>query len=120
MLKPFNDIPAIASGSGDVSYQELLVVQGTGSTDPTACSSNPLIGSSALLQTYNVTAQREIYNLFNQKVALYPALGTAARVFYECYSTLATQAVNAASSAYPHRDEYLVVYVFLLVQTFPT
>ena len=70
LLQPFNDIPALASVQGDVSYTELLKVQGTGSTDPTACSSNPLLGSTALLQTYNVTSQREIYNLFNTNAVL--------------------------------------------------
>ena len=109
LLQPFNDIPALASVQGDVSYTELLKVQGTGSTDPTACSSNPLLGSTALLQTYNITAQREIYNLFNKKAVEEPELAKNARVYYECYSTLKTQAIDPASSAYPHRDEYLVV-----------
>jgi hypothetical protein len=86
----------------------LLQIQGTGASDPTACSSSPLIGSSGLLQTWNVTSQREIYNLFNKKAVEQPDLAANARVFYECYSTLKTQAIDPASSAYPHRDEFLV------------
>ncbi|KAF2685189.1 FAD-binding domain-containing protein [Lentithecium fluviatile CBS 122367] len=110
LLQPFNEIPALQSVQGDVSYEELLQVQGTGASDPTACSSSPLVGSSGLLQTWNVTSQREIYNLFNKKAVEQPDLAANARVFYECYSTLKTQAIDAASSAYPHRDEYLVYF----------
>lgn len=108
-MTPINGIPNILSTSGDVDYETLLQVQGTGSTDPTACASHPLIGISSLSQVYNVTAQRQIYNLFNENAVLYPDLAIGARIYDEGYSTLATQAIDPASSAYPHRDEFLVL-----------
>ncbi|KAF2644249.1 FAD-binding domain-containing protein [Massarina eburnea CBS 473.64] len=110
VLQPFNEIPALQSTQGDATYEELLQIQGTGASDPTACSSNPLMGSSGLLQTWNVTTQREIYTLFNKTAAEQPDLAANARVFYEGYSTLKTQAIDPLSSAYPHRDEYLVYF----------
>lgn len=97
---------------GDVDYADLLVPQGTDSNS-VSCKPGPFVGSSAWLQTYNVTSQRQIYNLFNEKVTQNPDLAAGARVFLEGYSTLATQAIDPSTSAYPHRDEYLLVYVTL-------
>jgi UDP-N-acetylenolpyruvoylglucosamine reductase len=111
ILAPFNKIPAIESVQGDVDYQGLLVAQGTGAGEAIAgCNPNPLIGGSALLQDYNITAQREIYNLFNKNSAKWPDLSQRSRVYYEGYSTLKTQEIPEDSSAFPHRDEYLVVF----------
>lgn len=97
---------------GDVSYPQLLVAQGT-DTDSASCASAAYIGCTASLQTYNITAQRQIYNLLNEKVASQPDLGVSGRIFYEGYASAATQAIESDSSAYPHRDEYLIVYVTL-------
>ncbi|KAK1239988.1 hypothetical protein MKX08_007430 [Trichoderma sp. CBMAI-0020] len=117
LLAPFNAIPAISSTMGDVDYADLLVAQGTDSNSA-SCQPGPFVGSSAWLQTYNVTSQRQIYDLFNEKIAQNPGLAAGARVFLEGYSTLATQAIDPSTSAYPHRDEYLLV--FILVATPPS
>ncbi|KAM0447700.1 hypothetical protein ACHAO4_008841 [Trichoderma viride] len=117
LLAPFNAIPAISSAMGDVDYADLLVAQGTDSNSA-SCQPGPFVGSSAWLQTYNVTSQRQIYDLFNGKIAQNPGLAAGARVFLEGYSTLATQAIDPSASAYPHRDEYLLV--FILVATPPS
>ncbi|PTB63072.1 FAD-binding domain-containing protein [Trichoderma citrinoviride] len=109
LLTPFNAISAISSTKGDVSYPELLVAQQT-DINSASCSSQPYVGSTAWLQTYNVSSQREIYNLFNKKIAENPGLAPGARVFFEGYSTKATQAIDPNTSSYPHRDEYLLVF----------
>ncbi|PFH62259.1 hypothetical protein XA68_14390 [Ophiocordyceps unilateralis] len=109
LLEPFNAIEAISSSSGDVSYPQLLVAQGT-NFESSSCSSNPYIGGTANLQTYNVTAQRQIYHVLNERIALHPELAAGARVFYEGYASKATQEIDPDSTAYPHRDEYLVVF----------
>lgn len=101
---------------GDVDYADLLVAQGTDSNSA-SCQPGPFVGSSAWLQTYNVTSQRQIYDLFNEKIAQNPGLAAGARVFLEGYSTLATQAIDPSTSAYPHRDEYILVYVTLKANT---
>ncbi|KAK4063869.1 CAZyme family AA7 [Trichoderma harzianum] len=109
LLAPFNAIPAITITKGDVSYSELLVAQQTDANSP-SCSSQSYVGSNTWLQTYNVTSQREIYNLFNQQIALNPGLAPGARVFFEGYSSKTTQLIDHNSSCYPHRDEYLLVF----------
>ncbi|KAL7931836.1 hypothetical protein V8C35DRAFT_329200 [Trichoderma chlorosporum] len=109
LLAPFNAIPAISSTKGDVSYSDLLVAQQT-DINSSSCSSQPYVGSTAWLQTYNVTSQREVYNLFNTQIAQNPGLASGARVFFEGYSTKATQMIDSSSSSYPHRDEYLLVF----------
>ncbi|KIA75778.1 hypothetical protein HK57_00392 [Aspergillus ustus] len=109
LLVEFNRIDAIYSSQGDVSYPDLLVAQGTASSS-SSCAPAPILGSTANLQTYNVTAQREVYELLRESTKLYPDLTANARVFYEGYSSAATQKIDPASSAYAHRDEYLVVF----------
>ncbi|KAI1278199.1 hypothetical protein F5Y07DRAFT_361047 [Xylaria sp. FL0933] len=109
LLAGLNKIPAVVSEQGDVSYPDLLVAQETDSASA-SCSSNPYIGASVNLQTYNVTAQRKLYDLFNKNVALQPEIGAVARLYYEGFSTIASQAIDPASTAYPHRDEYLPAY----------
>lgn len=108
LLAPFNAIPAISSTKDDVSYPDLLVAQQT-DINSASCSSQPYVGSTTWLQTYNFSSQREIYNLFNKKIAQNPGLAPGARVFFEGYSSKATQAIDPGSSSYPHRDEYLLV-----------
>ncbi|KAH6603851.1 hypothetical protein Trco_007297 [Trichoderma cornu-damae] len=109
LLAPFNAIPALSSTKGEVSYSDLLVAQQT-DINSASCASEPYVGSTAWLQTYNVTSQREIYNLFNKQIALHPSFAPSARSFFEGYSTRATQAIDPNSSSYPHRDEYLLVF----------
>ncbi|KAI0430779.1 hypothetical protein F5Y09DRAFT_355753 [Xylaria sp. FL1042] len=114
LLAGFNKIPAVVSEKGDVSYPDLLVAQETDSASA-SCSSQPYIGASVNLQTYNVTAQRKLYDLFNKNVALQPEIGAVARLYYEGFSSIASQAIDAASTAYPHRDEYLPAYFITAV-----
>ncbi|KAK4077743.1 CAZyme family AA7 [Trichoderma aggressivum f. europaeum] len=109
LLVPFNAIPAISSTKGDVSYSELLVAQQT-DINSASCFSQPYVGSNTWLQTYNITSQREIYNLFNKQIAKNPSLAPGARAFFEGYSSTATQLIDHDSSSYPHRDEYSLVF----------
>ncbi|KAJ3572917.1 hypothetical protein NPX13_g4887 [Xylaria arbuscula] len=114
LLAKFNNIPAIVNEQGDVSYPELLVAQETDSAS-SSCSSQRYIGASVNLQTYNVTAQRTLYDLFNKNVALQPDFGSNSRLYYEGFSSIASQAIDSASTAYPHRDEYLPSYFITAV-----
>lgn len=88
---------------GDVPYPELVVPQDSASSSITSGS---YAISTVSLQTYNITAQRQIYDIFNRKAALYPELGVTARLYHEGYATAGVQAINPASTAYPHRDEH--------------
>lgn len=75
--------------------------------DPLCTSGKTHITTTAGLQVYNITAQRQIYELYNQKVAEHPELG-GTRVVMEGYSVEGVRDFNADLSAFPHRDEYLL------------
>ncbi|KAL8767160.1 MAG: hypothetical protein Q9209_006251 [Squamulea sp. 1 TL-2023] len=60
------------------------------------------------LKKYNVTANREVYNLFKQLVAKHPEFdGTVAQ--FENYAQQGMRAVNPASTAYANRDDDILV-----------
>ncbi|KAK2603628.1 hypothetical protein QQS21_004209 [Conoideocrella luteorostrata] len=109
LLQPFNAIPALSSTKGDVSYPDLLVAQQT-DIKSQSCTSARWIQKSVFLQTYNVTTERHIYNAFNKQIVQNPSFAPGAIVYHEGYSTKGTRAIDPASSAYPHRDEYLLVF----------
>jgi hypothetical protein len=107
ILAPFNAIPAISSEQGDVPYPEIIFPQDTAAS---SCGSGNFAISSVLLHTYNITTQRQLYNLFNQKAAQYPEISQYARMYHEGYAVAGMQAVDPASTAYPHRDQNHLVY----------
>ncbi|KAI1735259.1 FAD-binding domain-containing protein [Xylaria scruposa] len=109
LLKPFNDIGAVNEQTGDVPYIDITDIQGTGLNGP-VCQDAPYVVSSNMLLTYNVTTQQQIYQQFNQYAAKYPSLGASTRLSFEGYSNAAVQAIDPASTAYPHRDQNHIVY----------
>ena len=65
------------------------------------------------LQAYNVTAQCQIYDLFNQRVAEQPELGTT-RLVHEGYSLEGVRSIDPDRSAYALRNDHLLMYVSTL------
>ncbi|KAI1163880.1 hypothetical protein F5B18DRAFT_617685 [Nemania serpens] len=109
LLEPFNKIPAALSEQGDVPYPELATVQGTG-LDGTLCVPNQKhIVATAGLQSYNIKNERKIYNTFNRMVAKHPELKTA-HIVHEGYSNEAVRRVASDSTAFPFRDDYLLMF----------
>lgn len=67
--------------------------------------------SSVMTLDYNVTTQRTLYNLFNQKIAAYPEIIPSGYLWHEGYSTAGVQAIPSDSTAYPHREQnHLLVF----------
>ncbi|KAI0120156.1 FAD-binding domain-containing protein [Nemania sp. FL0031] len=117
LLAPFNAIGAAYEEVGDVSYPELAVVEGTQEGGP-QCQDGPFVVSSNLLLTYNVTTERQLYNLFNSYVAKYPGIGTGVNLVHEGYSTKAVQAIASDSTAYGHRAaNHIVLFLGAVLQT---
>ena len=110
-MEPLNAIGAAGEESGDVPFPDIAHVQGTGLEDAACQPGNAYAGSTLYSLVYNVTAERQIYNLFNEKIALYPEFAAGARIVHEGYSDEAVTAVDPASSAFPHRDEHHLLYV---------
>lgn len=66
------------------------------------------ITATAGLQVFNVTTQRQIYDLYKANINKYPELATS-YVIMEQYSVEAVKAVDPASQAFPWRDDYLLL-----------
>ncbi|KAL8988152.1 MAG: hypothetical protein Q9177_002732 [Variospora cf. flavescens] len=60
------------------------------------------------LKSYNVTANREVYHLFKQFVAEHPEFKGSV-VQFENYALQGVRAVDAESTAYPHREDDILV-----------
>ncbi|ROT38916.1 FAD-binding domain-containing protein [Sodiomyces alkalinus F11] len=111
-LAPFNAIESISDEMGDVPYPEIVDPQDTGEA---SCGSGQFAFATVLLQTYNVTTERELYNHFNETAARYPELATVARLYHQGYATKAIREIDYDSTAYPHRDEILLALFLTLV-----
>ncbi|KAH8199349.1 hypothetical protein TruAng_006481 [Truncatella angustata] len=85
LLQPFNDIGFASAENGSLPYPNISDV-------------------------YNITAERQILDLFNAKVAQYPGL-KGGHVVHEGYSIKAVRDVDPASTAFPLRDDYLLMYI---------
>ncbi|KAI1432414.1 FAD-binding domain-containing protein [Xylaria sp. CBS 124048] len=109
LLAPFNAIGSVHEEVGDVPYIDIPDIQGT-SEDGPACQDAPYVVSSNMLLRYNVTTQQAMYDQFNQYAAKYPQLGAGTRISFEGYANKAVQAIDSASTAYPHRDQNHIVY----------
>lgn len=114
-LAPFIDLGYIpgTSKDGNVPYPDIASAMQTGIEDPLCEPGLERITSTANLQVWNITTQRQIYELFKNKINEYPDLSTS-WVVLEQYSVGAVRAVDPATSAYPFRDDNLLVYVLLL------
>ncbi|KDN59786.1 hypothetical protein CSUB01_10237 [Colletotrichum sublineola] len=114
-LKPFNVIGAVYEESGDVPYPEISVIQQTDENSFVCQYGYTRITSTAGLQVYNVTSERQIFDAFTNRVASNPALAAGSAVLHEGYSTKAVQAQNPKDSAYPFRDDHHLMFVLISV-----
>ncbi|KAI2639150.1 FAD-binding domain-containing protein [Hypomontagnella submonticulosa] len=114
ILEPFNKIPAVWDEKANLPYPDIPSIQGTGLDSPLCAGNQTHITSTAGLQAYNLTAEREIYNHFNKKIAQYPQLANA-RVVHEGYSQEAVIAHDVNSAAYPMRDDFHLMYFDAIV-----
>ncbi|KAJ5952081.1 CAZyme family AA7 [Penicillium vulpinum] len=107
-LTPFDNLKPLSTIDGNVPFPEVPDIQGTGINNATCDKGLERIVGPAGLQEYNITAQRQIYELFNKNIKAYPAL-IASAVVMEGYSVEGVLKVDSDSSAYPMRDDYLLM-----------
>ncbi|KAH8653816.1 hypothetical protein BX600DRAFT_553459 [Xylariales sp. PMI_506] len=109
LFAPFDQLDHVSLIDGNIPYKDVNDAMG-GGINSTLCEANRthVIGTAGL-QVYNLTAERQIYDLFNSKVAQHPELGST-RVLHEGYSVLGVREINADDSAFPLRDDYLLMY----------
>ncbi|KAK3934355.1 hypothetical protein QBC46DRAFT_368250 [Diplogelasinospora grovesii] len=103
LLAPINAIPAVYDAQGDVSFPNISVIQGTDLGSGACVNNNSWISATASTIDYNVTAERALYDLYNDYLNTYPELA-AASVTHEGYANAAVQGFNPDDSAYPSRE----------------
>ncbi|KAK8071484.1 FAD-binding domain-containing protein [Apiospora hydei] len=109
-LAPFDNLGPVNVTDANIPYPEILPATGTGLDDPMcALGLNHVVGTAGT-QLYNVTTQRQIFDHFVDKSAAYPGLaGTF--VVMESYGVNGVVAKDPASSAFPMRDDYLLLQI---------
>lgn len=117
LLSPFNRIPNEQEAIGDVPYPEISTIQET-SPDSFICRhGDTRITSPAMLQTYNVTSERKIFNSFQRIIDTNPGLASGAAILHDGYSTNAVwNGVDDDASAYPFRFEHHLLQFNTVVQ----
>lgn len=109
-LKPFEDLGPINSVAQMLTYPEVPVAEGTHAEGPLCEKGDQRMQMNAGLKLYNVTAQRQVFELFKKNIFYDPAiLGSV--IVMEGYSLQGVVAVDPASTAYALRDDDLLVYV---------
>lgn len=107
-IAPFDALGSILRTTDSIPYPDIPDATGTGSTSPLCQFGYSRIQFPVGLLIYNVTANRQIYDLFKQKTLETPAFNGSIIVF-EGYSLEGLKAVDQASTAYPHRDDNILV-----------
>lgn len=107
-LEPFDALDPATMIDGTIPYKDVNDAMG-GGMNSTLCEPNRIhVVGTAGLQVYNVTTERQIYDLYNEKVTEHPELGTT-RVLHEGYSVKGVRDYPSEDSAYPLRDDYLLM-----------
>jgi hypothetical protein len=97
-------------GDGNVPYPDIAPAMMTGIDDPLCEPGLARISGTAGLQVFNLTTQRQIYELFKSNINKHPELINS-WVVMEQYSVEAVLAVDPKSQSYPWRDDYLLMWV---------
>ncbi|KAJ8132692.1 hypothetical protein O1611_g929 [Lasiodiplodia mahajangana] len=104
-LAPFDKIGPVSVVDGNVPYPEIPHMQGTGLEDPLCDPGFEHVVGQTSTFVWNVTTQRQIYDLYNKKVQAQPLLNNTV-VAMEGYSTEGVKAGNPSASAFPWRNSY--------------
>ena len=103
-VAPFSSLGPTTFQEGSVPYSELAAATGMGSNSSACDHGQNRMQFAQVTQTYNISAVRIVYNTFKQKTLETPAY-SGSIPFFETYSLQGVKAVDPASTAYPHRDE---------------
>ena len=87
---------------------QLAAVEGLDVDDPICAHGGSKRVSPVGLKHYNTTTNRAVYETYKKLVAKHPQLGYSG-IQLENYSFEAVRAVNDSATAYPHRDDDILV-----------
>ncbi|KAL9018643.1 MAG: hypothetical protein Q9185_004054 [Variospora sp. 1 TL-2023] len=107
--QPFLDLQPASVSNATTAYKNLAhEATGTGVGDPICAGGSTKAFFSAGLKRYNVTANRMVYEVFSEMMVHAPALNGSI-VQFEGYTLQGVDVVDEASSAYPHREDNVLV-----------
>jgi hypothetical protein len=109
---PFHSIGPLSTQAGEADYHELAVITFQ-DADGLGCA----YGSTSLrfptvLQSYNPAALRKVYDDFDATLRQVPPLAGTLWLI-EGHAVQAVQAVDADSTAFPHRSERVLISPFI-------
>ncbi|KAK3356007.1 hypothetical protein B0H65DRAFT_65379 [Neurospora tetraspora] len=109
-LDAFDAIEAVSTEDGNVPYPDIPGVSGTGMNSALCDYGLNHVHYPAGLKVWNVTTQRQIYDLYNEKIRQYPEFQRTT-VSMEDYSHEGVNAIDPDTSAYPWRDRGLLSFI---------
>lgn len=108
-VKPFWDLNPISIQNFTTSYPDLFYASGSGLYQPVCDEPGPpsyLFGVG--LEIYNVSVISQLWTLYSEKLKQNSAFKLS-MVLLEAYSLEAVKAVDPVSTAFPHRDDNLMM-----------
>ncbi|TGO68135.1 hypothetical protein BOTNAR_0029g00030 [Botryotinia narcissicola] len=111
--KPFHDIGPLSVQTGQGSLHDLAVVTFQDADGPGCAYGMTSLRYPTGLKSYNVTAVRQVYNEIDSTFRKVPEIA-GSFFLLEGYSTHAVKAIDAASTAFPHRDDNILVTSYVM------
>lgn len=105
-MAPFNAIENVYEEVADIPYPLVAEISGSGEQSPVCQHNNVHISSTAGLQVYNLTAERQIFDGFKERIKDNFELARGTAIVHKGYSTHAVQNRLSAGSAYPFRGDH--------------
>ncbi|KAI0814416.1 hypothetical protein GGR55DRAFT_431499 [Xylaria sp. FL0064] len=106
--KPLHDIGPLMVQAGEGTLHDLAVLTFQDQDGPGCAYGLTSLRFPIGLKSYNVPAVRKVYDYIDETFAKVPEVA-GSFFLLEGYSTQAVQAVDPASTAFPHRDDEILV-----------
>ncbi|MCJ1424481.1 hypothetical protein MMC29_002369 [Sticta canariensis] len=107
-LGPYDAIGPVSSVNDSIPYPKIADAIGSESSSAVCQSGLSRVMSPVGLLTYNITANRQAYDLFTRTTSETPALNSSILLF-EGYSLRGMKTVDPDSTAFPHRSDNILV-----------
>ena len=111
--KPFHGIGPHSVQTGQGSLDDLAVVTFQDADGPGCTYGMTFLRYPIGLKSYNVTAVRQVYNEIDSTFRKVPEIA-GSFFLVEGYSTQAVKAIDAVNTAFPHRDDNILVTSYVM------
>ncbi|KAF3407552.1 FAD-linked oxidoreductase afoF [Talaromyces pinophilus] len=107
--QPFRDLGSVFTQSGSGAYTDIPGWIGLDEKSPSTMKQGlSVIRFPVNVQNYNLQAQREVYELFAKETSKTPEFSNS-YIMFEGYPVHGVKAVPSESSAFPHRDDNIII-----------